>query len=132
MFSFLSQFESLAMLLLRVVLGFTMMIHGLPKVKNPELWAKNMGFSKHMGWFVSICEFGGGLLTVIGLWTQLAAVAICTVMGGALYHHISVWEHPFTAKNGESWEFAFLIFCVAFLFATAGAGMYSLDYSMMY
>lgn len=83
-------FETFALTLMRVGLGFFFVISGFHKIRNPVRHAALVETLRQCGvpylnvtqWFVPGVEFFGGLALVVGLLTPLAAAglfAICLV-----------------------------------------------------
>ena len=117
----------LALLLLRVVLGIVMIYHGWPKVIN--LGGIIEGFTG-MGIplpavaavFATVAEFGGGILILVGVLTDIAGLVFVVDMLGAI-----VFVH---AKNGFSVgdngiEFPLVLLTIALTVALAGPGRFS-------
>ena len=120
---------SAALLLVRMVVGVAMVLHGWPKIQKPMEWMNSMpdpppGFMQALA---AAFEVGGGVLLALGLCTRVAALAIAAVMVGALaLVHIPKGD-PFVSPGGPSSELASVYLAVCLLFAATGAGAYSLD-----
>jgi putative oxidoreductase len=117
----------LALLLLRVVLGIVMLVHGVPKLLH--FGGVAQGFAG-MGIpaptlaaaFAAIAEAGGGVLMVLGIATDIAGLLFAIDMLGAiLFVHLA---KGFSAGNG-GWEFPFLLLTMSLCIALAGPGRYS-------
>ncbi len=119
--------SDLALLLLRVVLGIVMIYHGWPKVTN--LGGIIEGFTG-MGIplpavaavFATVAEFGGGILMLAGVLTDIAGLIFTVDMLGAI-----VFVH---AKNGFSAgnsgvEFPLVLLTMALTVALCGPGRFS-------
>jgi putative oxidoreductase len=121
-----------AMLILRVVTGVAMMIHGKGKVmRDGEFVMFNwMGPDSTtpgiMQFIASFSEFFGGLALVVGLLTPLAALGIAATMLGAIFiaHAGDPW---IDTKGGRSFEMASLFLLSSLVLMILGAGRYSLD-----
>lgn len=127
---------SIAILLIRILLGLTFIGHGLQKTIGcfgGNGWNKtiagfrNMGLKppKLMAFFAALSEIGGGLLLALGLLTPLASIMIIAAMVAAI---ITV-----TGRNGywitnNGAEYNILIIFVAIAIIIIGPGVYSLDY----
>jgi len=120
--------EDYGLLVLRIVLGIIFLYHGYPKIKNPELMAQTFGnaFPLILGLF----EVTAGFLTVIGLYTQFAAIAFIIVITGALYYKITKWKISFFAQNTTGWEFDLLMKAASIALLFLGAGAYSVDFTL--
>jgi putative oxidoreductase len=115
------------LLILRIVLGIIMIYHGWPKVTG--LGGVIEGFSG-MGIplpavaavFATVAEFVGGLLMLIGAFTDIAGLMFAIDMLGAI-----IFVH---AKNGfgidkGGFEWPLLLMAAALAIALAGPGKYS-------
>jgi len=81
---------NLAMLLLRVVAGATMIPHGYMKLKNFSKMSTEFVNFLHLGMKVSLCltifaEFFCSMLIILGLFTRLATIPLIVVMSVALF-----------------------------------------------
>jgi putative oxidoreductase len=130
MFSFLERLQPLAILLLRLGLGATMMAHGKEKVFGGM--AKHIGFVHSLGvpfptfmaYLSAWAEFGGGLLLIVGLATRFAALATLINMLVAIFKvH---FKNGFTAQG--NYQFPLMLALVAFSLMITGAGPISLDW----
>lgn len=121
--------EDYGLLVLRIALGIIFIYHGYPKIKNPKMMAQTFGntFPLILGLF----EFIAGVLTLIGLYTQFAAVVFIVIMLGALYYKIAKWKISFFAQNTTGWEFDLLILASSLALLFLGAGNYSLDFTLL-
>ena len=121
----------LALLILRVVLGIVMIYHGWPKLTN--LGGTIEGFTG-MGIplpvvaaiFATVAEVLGGMLMLVGAFTDIAGLMFAIDMLGAI-----IFVH---AKNGFSAakggiEFPLLLLAVALAMALAGPGRYAVGSS---
>ncbi|HEY7349838.1 MAG TPA: DoxX family protein [Ktedonobacterales bacterium] len=125
-----------ALLVLRLVIGLTLMGHGAQKLFGWFGGAGLTGFSggtRRMGlrpplfWAVlaALGEFGGGLLLALGLLTPLGALG---VMGSMFVASIKVhWPKGFWNGKGGI-EFPLSLWTVAFALGLAGPGTFSLDH----
>lgn len=121
----------LALLILRVVLGIVMIYHGWPKLTN--LGGTIEGFTG-MGIplpavaaiFATVAEVLGGMLMLVGAFTDIAGLMFAIDMLGAI-----IFVH---AKNGFSAgkggiEFPLLLLATALAIALAGPGRYAVGSS---
>lgn len=124
--TFLKGRAAVALLVLRIVSGLGMMVHGWGKIQNPTSWNQGdmPGFLQALA---AVGEFGGGLGLLLGLLTPLAALGVMCTMAGAyiLVHSGDPW---IASKPGtKSWESASLYFIPALAIFLAGPGSISLD-----
>lgn len=125
---FLTYYSDWAYLALRLVIGLIFLAHGWPKLKSLKTNANHfeaMGFKTGQFWgtIVALIETIGGVALIIGLYAQVAAVLIVVDMLVA-----SIWK----IRRGQGlvggYELDLILLLVTLLFATIGAGVYSLDF----
>ena len=121
-----------ALLLVRVVIGVTMMAHGYNhwrgggKIAGTGRWFSGLGlrYGVLQAWMSVVTELGAGLLLVAGLFTPLACAAVISVMlvAGLLAHRKNGF---FVFKDGYEYVLMIAVGCLAL--ATLGPGRFSLD-----
>lgn len=119
---------SVGLLVVRVLAGWAMVLHGLPKMSNPLHWmdrAPNPAPSLLQG-AAAASEFFGGVGLALGLATPLCALGIGCTMAVAAYTHLAKGD-PFVAKGGPSYEPALQYLALMVLISLAGPGDLSLD-----
>lgn len=126
-FSSLSAYGDWSLLALRIAVGAVFLVHGLPKLKNPGRVASGLGMSAGFGTLLGLAETLGGAAVLIGLWTQLGALALAVVMLGALYFKVVQWNLPFSATDKMGWEFDLALLASALVLMTLGSGTVALD-----
>ena len=124
----------LALLLVRVVVGVTMIAHGYNhwrgggKIAGTARWFAGLGLQRAelQAWLSVVTEIGAGALLVLGFLTPFACAAIISVMlvAALLYHR----------KNGffifkEGYEYVLLIAVVSLMLGALGPGHLSVDYA---
>ena len=117
----------LALLLLRVVLGIVMLVHGVPKLLHFGGIAQGfagMGIPAPTlaALFAALAEAGGGVLMLLGVATDVAGLLLAIDMLGAI-----IFVHAakgFSAGNG-GYEFPLVLLTMALAIAFAGPGRYS-------
>jgi putative oxidoreductase len=123
---------TVALLLVRVVVGVTMMAHGYNhwrgggKIAGTARWFSGLGlrYGLIQAWMSVLTELGAGFLLVIGLFTPLACAAVISVMliAGLLAHRKNGF---FVFKDG--YEYVLVLGVVSLLLAAAGPGRVSVD-----
>ena len=120
----------LALFILRVVLGALFIVHGYPKLfKNFSgfaSWLESMGLKPGKFWALvaGVVEFFGGILLVLGLWTQLVGLLIAVQMLVAMWK--AKWGKVGLTDQG-GWELDLIYLTAGLVLAMAGGGAYSLD-----
>lgn len=123
------------LLIIRLVLGLTMMAHGAQKLfgwfggygpKGTGGWMESLGMKPGvlMAVMAGLSEFGGGLLIAAGLFTPFGAVLLILTMLVAIF---TVHAKNGFWSTGNGYEYNLLIIAVSLGLAFTGAGSYSLD-----
>ncbi|WP_054811886.1 DoxX family protein [Nocardia arizonensis] len=127
------QVADMAPLLLRLVVGVTMIAHGVNhwvgggRIEGTARWFGGLGLRRPVlqAWFSVITEIGAGVLLIVGLLTPFAAGAVVSVMlvAGLLAHR----------RNGffvfaEGYEYVLVLAVVAVALGLTGPGWLSLDH----
>jgi putative oxidoreductase len=127
--------SDLALLILRLVVGFTLAGHGAQKLfgwwggSGMNGWAQvveklRIRPARPWAWVAALSEFGGGLLLALGLLSPLGSLAIT----GAMLVAIATvhWPKGFWVTRG-GYEFNLTLIASAAAVAIAGPGAYSID-----
>ncbi|MCH8567662.1 MAG: DoxX family protein [Balneolales bacterium] len=99
MFNITNTFREFGYLIIRVGLGFMIMLHGYPKIMGgPELWANlggamgNLGITfapVFWGFMAAFAEFFGGIFLMLGLFHRISALLLAFTMFVAAVMHIA-------------------------------------------
>lgn len=125
--SLYSAIAPFTVLYMRVIAGIAFMAHGWPKIQNP-MGAAGMveGLGFYPGWFfspaLSITEFVGGLLLLLGLFTRPAAAATSFVLLVTVYFH---WIAKAEGYAGA--ELSLIWLGITLYFLAHGGGRHSVD-----
>jgi putative oxidoreductase len=116
---------ALGLLILRVVLGVGLMLHGWSKIQKPFGWMGDSGVHGALQALAALAEFGGGAALVFGFLTPLACLGVLCMMSGAwwLQHRGDPWINP----GGKSFELTSLYFTAALALLFTGPGRFSVD-----
>ncbi|HEV8193429.1 MAG TPA: DoxX family protein [Ktedonobacterales bacterium] len=123
-----------ALLIIRLVVGLTLMAHGMQKLLG---WFGGPGFEKvsrgfdgrglKPGWLWAglavLGEVGGGLSLALGFLTPLGAAGALGAMAMAIQTH---WKKGFFNSKG-GFEYPLALLAMSLAVGIAGAGAYSLD-----
>lgn len=126
---------SIALLMLRLVVGLTLTIHGTQKLfgwfAGPGLARLRQGFEKQgfkpvwlWASFVILGEVGGGLSVALGFLTPLGAAGIFGTMFMATFK--SHRKNGFIVSKG-GYEYTLVLMTVSIALGLIGPGSYSLD-----
>src|SRR6266851_2318036 len=126
---------SIALLILRLVVGLTLAVHGTQKLSGwfagPGLARLMQGFERQgfkpvWLWvsFVILGEVGGGLSVALGFLTPLGAAGIFGAMFMATFK--SHWKNGFWLNKG-GYEYSLMLLVVSIALGLIGPGSYSLD-----
>ena len=128
----MSDADTVALLLIRLVLGVVMIAHGLNhwrgggRIAGTARWFTGLGL-RHgtlQAWASVVTEIGAGVLLLIGLLTPLACAAVVSVMlvAGLLAHRPNGF---FVFKEG--YEYVLTLAVLALALAVLGPGSASVD-----
>lgn len=121
-----SIYSPTALLVLRVGFGLVFVVHGWSKMRDLKKTQDNfdaMGFRPGVLWGTSaaLLESFGGLLVILGIFTQPLAVLFAIEMLVA-----TIWK----IKQGQGfingYEFDLMLFVTALVIVTLGGGLYTL------
>jgi putative oxidoreductase len=120
-------FGDLTFMLMRVIAGVALMVHGYGKVTDPfgaVGMVESLGFVPGAFWspLLSFSEFFGGLLLALGLLTRPAAVAASVILLVTIYYH---WIFKDQGWSGS--EKSILWVGMTLFFAVHGGGRLSVD-----
>ncbi len=123
-----------ALLLLRLVVGATMIAHGYNhwrgggRIDGTARWFAGLGLRNGIlqAWLSVVTEIGAGALLIVGLFTPLACAAIISVMlvAGLLAHRPNGF---FVFKEG--YEYVLVLAVTALATSMLGPGWLSLDHA---
>jgi putative oxidoreductase len=121
-----------ALLLVRLVVGITMIAHGYNhwrrggRIAGTAGWFSGLGlrYGTLQAWMSVVTEIGAGVLLIVGLLTPLACAAVISVMliAGLLAHRPNGF---FVFKDGYEYVLVLAVICLAL--ATLGPGRLSVD-----
>ena len=123
----LNNLGDIGLLILRIVIGIIFIYHGLPKLLNSSKMSAGIGMSATFIFILGLVEILGGLGSIVGLYTQIAAIILSIVMLGAIYNKMFVWNVPFSKSGVIGWEFDLMILGGILALLFLGSGNISID-----
>ena len=124
----LDRLQPLALLVMRLALGLIFLVHGYHKVfgglHHHVQFVTSLGLPAWSAYLSAFTEFFGGLLVLIGLFTRVAAFAICIDLSVAI---AKVHFHNGLMGNG-GYEFPLALAALAFGLTFLGAGPIAFDH----
>jgi len=118
--------QSLGLLVLRLVVGTAFILHGLPKIQNPMHWMGDK-VSPVLQLASAVAEFGGGVALLVGFLTPFAAALIAVDMIFALaLVHLPKGD-TFVNPGGGSFELPVVYLALMIGLIATGPGRFSID-----
>jgi len=119
----LLQFSDLALLLMRLLVGWIFIWSGASHARDPVARGKSIGMSPGFTRFLGLAELAGGLGVAIGVLPQLAALGLMLVLLGAIQRKIAVWRTGFWGKHGtDGWHYDLMLIMMLLVIATTAGG----------
>ncbi len=118
----------LALLILRLVLAAVLLYHGLPKLMNfgattAAFQNMNIPAPTLTAGYALIAEVIGGILILLGIAVDIAAILVVIEMLGAIA--LVHWANGFDFTKG-GWEHPFTVLGIALALALAGPGRHTI------
>jgi putative oxidoreductase len=120
----LLQFSDLALLLMRLLVGWVFISSGWSHAKDPVARAKSIEMSPGFTRFLGLAEVAGGLGVALGVLPQLAALGLILIMLGAIQKKLFVWHTGFWGKHSDGWHYDLLFVAMNLVIATTGGGRF--------
>ena len=122
----LYQLSDLALLFMRLLVGWVFLWSGWHHARDPVARGKSIGLSSGLTRFLGVAEMAGGLGVAVGVLPQLAALGLILIMLGAIQKKITVWHTGFWGKSSDGWHYDLLFIAMCLVIATTGGGRYIL------
>lgn len=128
---YLDRLQPLALLIMRLVVGSIMVVHGYHKVfgglhHHAQIVAA-LGLPSWLGYVSSFTEFLGGLLMLVGFFTRPAALAICINLSVAIWK-VHLHNGLIGSADHPGYEFPLAVAALAFALIFFGAGPIAIDH----
>lgn len=115
---------SVALLLVRILMGVALIMHGWGKIQTPFSWmGADAPVPGILQFLAALSEFGGGIALLLGLLTSLAMFGLFCTMAVAIHMHAVIKGDPFVG----GYELAALYLVLAVMFMITGPGKFALD-----
>jgi|SRR4051812_48059902 putative oxidoreductase len=119
----------MGLLILRVVLGITFLIHGIAKFQmglgNVAGWFESIGILGFLGYVVAFIELLGGIALIFGIGTRIVSALIAIVMIGAIF--TSKLSLGFIGAEAAGYELDVVLLSMAVVLLISGSQLLSLD-----
>ncbi|RKR05057.1 putative oxidoreductase [Flavobacterium sp. 90] len=132
--------ESYAPLILRLILGFVVLMHGMQKLfglfgglgfsKTMLFFTESVGLPWIMGFLIITLETAGAIALIIGLGTRLIAFSYIMLPLGMIFTtHLKngFFMNWFGTLKGEGYEYFILWIGMALALFILGGGKYAID-----
>ena len=128
---YLDRLQPLALLVMRLALGFIMVVHGYHKVfgglhHNAQMVA-GLGLPGWLGYVSAFTEFLGGLLILAGFFTRCAAFAVFINLAVAIWK-VHLHNGVIGSSDHPGYEAALAAAALAFALIFFGGGPIALDH----
>jgi putative oxidoreductase len=129
----LAQQSEWGLLALRIAIGVIFIVHGWPKITGGRGMAAAMSGGQAQPVLVGVfttqglVEAGGGVLLILGVLTQLVAVAFMIIMVGAIILKVTRMKTGFMSQQTTGWEFDFVLLAANLLLFFTGPGRLALQ-----
>ena len=115
---------SIGLLLVRLLMGIALIMHGWGKIQTPFGWmGPDAPVPGILQFLAALSEFGGGIALVLGLLTSVAMLGLFFTMAVAVHMHAVIKGDPFVG----GYELAALYLVLAVMFIMVGPGKYAID-----
>ena len=121
-----------ALLLVRLVFGFTCFMHGYGKLANGVVnFAADWQLPMPTAWLVALTQVFGGLSLMAGAATFWAAFALALLGAVVTWLLIFVAKEPFIKPGAHSWHMGLVYTLLPVLLMFTGPGRFSVDAWLM-
>ncbi|MBS4179584.1 DoxX family protein [Lederbergia citrea] len=119
----------LSLLILRLVLGITFLVHGIAKFQmglgNVAGWFESIGIMGFLGYVVAFIELIGGIALILGFGTKIISTLIAFVMIGAIF--TAKLSAGFMGSEAAGYELDLALLSMAVVLLISGSRLFALD-----
>ncbi len=120
-FESLHNHSDIALFLMRLMVGGLFFYSGQQKIRKLKHFAERHKLPLPIALGTVLFELIGGLMLILGIFSQIAALMIILVMLGAISFHIFKWKSPYWASKG-GWEYDLMWVVMCLVILTSGGG----------
>lgn len=125
-FPILLEYGDWGLLALRLVIAAIFLYHAMPKLKMPGMMATMMKMPAMMIFMMGVFETAGAIFVATGLFYQVGALILGTVMVGAIWFKITTWKTGFSSMQATGWEFDLVLLAASAAILLGGVGSIAL------
>lgn len=125
----MEQKYEVSLLIIRVVLGVTFLLHGVAKFQmglgNVAGWFESIGIMGFLGYVVAFIELLGGIALIVGIGTRITSALIGLIMLGAIF----TVKLPvgFMGAETAGYELDIVLLSMAAVLVISGSQLLALD-----
>lgn len=118
----LLQFSDVALLCLRLMVAAVFFESGRQHARDPVGRAASIGLSPGFTRFLGWGEMAAALGVALGVFAQLAALALILIMSGSIQKKVFVWHTGFWGEKTYGWHYDLLFVVANLVILTTGGG----------
>lgn len=118
--------QNIALLLIRIVVAIEFVVSGYKHMQDPKKSGSSLGIGTVPAAVLGAVEVVSGTLFIVGVFTHLAAIALMTVMIGAICFKVFKWHTGYYSTGGYGWQYDLMLFAGSLVVFAFGAGAYSI------
>ncbi len=122
-----SVFTPIALLFLRILLALMFIDSGRLHLADPKGRGEGLGLPTKLVVAIGLGNVTGGILVLLGFFTELGALMMIGIMFGAIYFKIFIWKTGLYGAQNNGWYYDALLMAGAGVLLVYGAGSVSLD-----
>ncbi len=121
-----TQYATLSLLLLRLMVALVFGTSGFGHLKSPRKRAQSIGMSVGFTVFLGAAEGSGAIALALGVLTQWAALGLILIMLGAIYMKIAKWKTGFWGEKSMGWHYDLMLLVMNLVILCTGGGRIAL------